>query len=180
MAPLKVYLAASLVVFIVVVLTVSLMVPSVQHPVSAHIVPHSVSQSVTNQHSGSSIPILNTAVQQEPSVTMTPCCTIARTPPAFGSSTSQNTFITGAEEGREEMDIEGDIEEGDMSNKGGDFAEDDDVNNKLEGGGFTQDDDADDIMENKEDFYESETVMHPPHHSNQTYPGSWWSESAKA
>ncbi|KAG1741924.1 hypothetical protein EDD22DRAFT_958983 [Suillus occidentalis] len=134
--------------------------PAVQHPVSARIVPRSVSQSVTNQCSGSTIPILNTAVQREPSVTMTPRRTFSR---------------TGTEEGREEADVEEDtkedIEEDDVSNKGGDFAEDD-VDNKLEGGDFTQDDDADDLMEHEEDFYESDTVMHPPQHGDQTYPGS--------
>ncbi|KAG2114542.1 hypothetical protein DEU56DRAFT_919564 [Suillus clintonianus] len=151
-------------------------IPAVQHPAGARIVSRSVSHSVVNQRSGSSIPILNTAVQREPSATMTPHHTIARTPPAFGSFVSQNMSIVETEEGHEEADIEedeDDVEEDeDDIEEGRDFAEDDGVDNELEGGDFAQDDDLDEIMEHEEDFYGSDTVMHPPHHGDQTYRGS--------
>ncbi|KAG1742088.1 hypothetical protein EDD22DRAFT_851630 [Suillus occidentalis] len=164
-----VLLAASLVVFLMVVfgmvilmvvLTVSLAAPHMALLMTIRLLKPGlqlssilVSQSITNQCSGSTIPILNTAIQWEPSVTITPHYTFA---------------CTRTEEGCEEADIE----EDDVSNKGGDFVEDDDVDNELEGGDFTQDDDADDLMEHEEDFYESNTVMHPPQHGDQTYPGS--------
>ncbi|KAG1776903.1 hypothetical protein EV702DRAFT_1197928 [Suillus placidus] len=121
---------------------------------------------------------------------MTPHHTVARTLPAFGSSTSQNMFVVGTEEGHKEADGEEDIEEDDMNNEGEDFAEDDGVHNEdaeddgvhnegaeddgadNEGGEFARDDGVDDIMEHEEDFYGSNVSMHPPHHDDQTYPGS--------
>ncbi|KAG1748823.1 uncharacterized protein EDB91DRAFT_1244639 [Suillus paluster] len=68
-------------------------ITAVQRPVGTHIVSHDIPQSVSDQRSSSSIPILNSAVQQEPSTTITPHHIISRTPPAFSSSTSQNIKI---------------------------------------------------------------------------------------
>ncbi|KIK32643.1 hypothetical protein CY34DRAFT_18895 [Suillus luteus UH-Slu-Lm8-n1] len=67
-----------------------------------------------------------------------------------------------------------------MSNEGGDFAKDDDVDNELEGGDFTQDDDADDLMEHEEDLYESSPHKNRrPHSPSPTYLSSIWSHHPK-
>ncbi|KAG1814025.1 uncharacterized protein BJ212DRAFT_1482371 [Suillus subaureus] len=81
--------------------------------------------------------------------------------------------IIGTDKGHEEADVEEDEDDVEEDiEEGRDFAEDDGVDNELEGGDFVQDDDADEIMEHKEDLYGSNTIMHPPHHGDQTYPSS--------
>jgi len=129
-------------------------IPAVQHPVVSHDVPqsvntrivsHKVPQSVSDQRSGSSIPIINSAVQREPSTT-----------------TSQNMFVDGTEEGNEEADHdeEVDVEEDDVSNEGGDFAEDDIDNNNMD-------------YDLEQDVHRSDDIMpDPSDHDNQTYPSS--------
>ncbi|KAG1888821.1 hypothetical protein F4604DRAFT_1915876 [Suillus subluteus] len=147
-------------------------IPAVQHPVGAHIVSHdapqsvsarivshNVPQSISDQCSGSSIPILNPAVQLEPSATMTLHRTIAHSPALSSSiSSSPDMLVNGTEEDNEEADGEEDIEEDDMYNEGGDFAEDHSI-------------DID--MEHEEDFHGSDNAMQPSYyHDGQTYPTS--------
>ncbi|KAG1720726.1 uncharacterized protein EDB91DRAFT_1256861 [Suillus paluster] len=119
-----------------------------------------VPRSVSDQRSHSSIPI-NSAVQREPLTTITPHCTISRTPPAFGS-TSQNMFVDETEEGNKEADHdeEVDVEEDDMSNEDGDFAGDDINNNIMD-------------YDLEQDVHRSDDIMpDPSDHNNQTYPSN--------
>ncbi|KAG2109265.1 uncharacterized protein F5147DRAFT_773076 [Suillus discolor] len=145
-------------------------IPAIQHPVvsrdipqsvNTHIVSHKVPRSVSDQCSGSSIPI-NSAVQREPSTTITPHHTVSRTPPAFGSSTSQNMFVDVTEEGNEEADHdeEVDVEEDDVSNEDGDFAGDDIDNDNMD-------------YDSEQDVHGSDDIMpDPSDHNNQTYPSN--------
>ncbi|KAG2066397.1 hypothetical protein BDR04DRAFT_1121187 [Suillus decipiens] len=90
---------------------------------------------------------------------MTPHYTIACSP-AFGSSVSSSPdmLVNGTKEGNEEVDGEGDIEEDDMYNKDGDFAEDHSINID---------------MEHEGNFHESDDAMQPSYyHNDQTYPTS--------
>ncbi|KAG2335422.1 hypothetical protein BDR05DRAFT_954086, partial [Suillus weaverae] len=100
MVPLKMLLMVPLKVLLVVPLKVLLTVPL-----------KVLLMSVRDQYSGSSIPILNSAIQWEPSMPITPHCTISHTPPAFSSTTSQHMFVDGTEEGNEDADEEADIKE---------------------------------------------------------------------
>jgi hypothetical protein len=143
--------------------TVSYAIPQ---SVSARIVSHAISQSVSNQRLGPSIPTINSAVQQEPSTIKTLHRTVSHTPPAFGSSPSQDMFVDGTEEGNKEADEEGNEEVDEEAN----FDED---NIYIEGQGFTEDNGIDNNMEYEEGFHGgSDNIMHLSDRDNQTYPGN--------